>query len=511
MAYSDKHLKSFTQKIQELLQQKEENYLSETDLKDIAQGLGMDEGDIDKAREDYFLRGKGHLAHENLQEAIQEFEQLLFLSPKDAEAFYGMAEANYKLWLEEDKKEYKNKAEDFAKKCIQFNPKHPKAYALIQKLKGNRLALKSPLKNYSKEAKEVVNNRFGRYKTFTEIVVSTFIGSVLIGSIAVFFNYDLFFQLLDSSELEHPNEFYVVMGTEGTVAWLYQEGWEGEGNKIYIINPMNEDILKEIDLKGAISDLSFVKGNFYYSLYESNDFEGRDMYTGQLIDSKEILSKHYQELDQGIGEVSWNADNWIELTLKKDGSTYWYAPHLKKLHSAKERGTNQNLLEIHAWYKLEKGKTSQYYLVKAQKRSSEYSGMETTRSSVMFERLSANEEQLSFESPKFLEAKMIYGDEQTCIIRHQSEIGENAQIILSAMNTKGQIIWEYSSEDKNIPIVIQYILRNQSPSLNIYQDEDILLLSTRSAPYQEKEIAAVSAIDIENGQILWQYSPEKEL
>lgn len=510
MAYSDEHLKSFTQKIQELLQKKEKNYLSETDLKDIAQGLGMDEGDIDKAREDYFLRGKGHLVHGNLQEAIQEFEQLLFLSPKDAEAFYGIAEANYQLWLTENKKIYKRKAEDFAKKCIQFNPKHSKAYALIQKLKGNRLKLKSPLRNYPKAAKEAIEGPVKKYSTFREIVISTLIGLGFIISMTAFFNSDWVSQLFGSSKLDRPNEFYVVMGKKGTVAWLYQEGWEGEGNKIYIINPINGEILEEIDLEGSISDLSFVEDDFYYSLYELNDFEGRDMYTGELIDSKEILSKHYQELDQGIGEVSWNADNWIELTLKKDGSTYWYAPHLKELHSAKERGTDQNLLEMPAWYKFKKGKFSQYYLVKVQKRSSEYSGMETTRSGVMFDRLSTNEEQLSFESPEFLEAKMIYGDEKICIIRHQTEIGEDANIILSAMNTKGQIMWEYSSENKEIPIIIQYILRNQSPSLNTYQYEGTLLLSTRSAIYQDKEIAIASAIDIDNGQILWRYSPDRE-
>lgn len=55
---------------------------------------------------------------------------------------------------------------------------------------------------------------------------------------------------------------------------------------------------------------------------------------------------------------------------------------------------------------------------------------------------------LLIEDKVFLEGVMLYKDDECCVIFHQSQVGNNAERILSCINIKGNVMWTASTENE---------------------------------------------------------------
>ena len=140
----------FIKKILELQKEKEKanEKLPEEALWEIAQAMGLEETDLQTAKQNYLARGHNHLSHKNWHNAIQEFEQLLIISPDHTEATFGLANAYTGLWKQNQKQSDKAKAIQYAEKTVQTNPDFKDAYALIYRL-NKKPSTKKPPQNTS--------------------------------------------------------------------------------------------------------------------------------------------------------------------------------------------------------------------------------------------------------------------------------------------------------------------------------------------------------------------------
>lgn len=143
MGIEDSNLRAYFDKILEIQRQKSNRFLSEQDLRDIAQDLGLSESDwqaVEQYFADYIKRGNAYLAYQSWQEAINEFQQALTIKPTNMQALFGMATAQKGLWEDRKAKENKQFAEYYAKQCLQIEPEHSGAHAIIRDLRQENIA-----------------------------------------------------------------------------------------------------------------------------------------------------------------------------------------------------------------------------------------------------------------------------------------------------------------------------------------------------------------------------------
>ncbi|OJJ18886.1 hypothetical protein BKI52_25290 [marine bacterium AO1-C] len=159
MAYSDQDLEKYLIKAQEVLNSKTEDYLSEEDLQDIAQKLGLNIQELAKAKKDYLIRGHNHRRAGNYNDAIKEYEQLLLLAPNNDKGLCGLAQAYAGKWREQRKKVDKEKALAYAYNCTEINPNLKQAYHVINELKSSQSRKGHPKKTLSKKKGETNSNR----------------------------------------------------------------------------------------------------------------------------------------------------------------------------------------------------------------------------------------------------------------------------------------------------------------------------------------------------------------
>ncbi|MCS6822522.1 MAG: tetratricopeptide repeat protein [Microscillaceae bacterium] len=147
------NLKAFIQKLLEL--QQKEKPLSLEEMKAIAHSIGLSEADwqnVMQAFEGYLLRAKGYLKYGNWQDAIEELEQALALNPSHKEVLTCLVQAYYQKWIASRSPKDKEKALQYAERCIQIHPTFTPAYKIRSELKGlsrknsaNSLLLKKTL------------------------------------------------------------------------------------------------------------------------------------------------------------------------------------------------------------------------------------------------------------------------------------------------------------------------------------------------------------------------------
>lgn len=159
MAYSDQDLEKYLTKAQEVLNSKTEDYLSEKDLQDIVQKLGLNIHELAKAKKDYLIRGHNHRRAGNYSDAIKEYEQLLLLAPNNDKGLCGLAQAYAGKWHEQRKKVDKEKALAYAYNCTEINPNLKQAYHVINELKSSKSRKGNPKKTLSRKKEETDSNR----------------------------------------------------------------------------------------------------------------------------------------------------------------------------------------------------------------------------------------------------------------------------------------------------------------------------------------------------------------
>jgi len=138
MSDTHKQLKRYIEKLFEMQQRKKadskKQNLTNTDLKKVATEMGLDDSDwafIQSEIQDHLTRGLQFTKHGNWDHAIKELKEVISLSPNHKEALMGLAEAYKGRWVHHDKEEDKKEAEKYALLCLEVDPQHEPAYALM--------------------------------------------------------------------------------------------------------------------------------------------------------------------------------------------------------------------------------------------------------------------------------------------------------------------------------------------------------------------------------------------
>ncbi|OJJ19589.1 hypothetical protein BKI52_22540 [marine bacterium AO1-C] len=532
MAYSDEDLDKYLKKAQEVLNSKTEDYLSEEDLQDIAQKLGLNMQEIAQAKEDYLIRGNNHLNFGNYKEAISEYEQLLLLAPKDPKGLYGLAKAHLETWHQDGKKAHKEKALEYANSCIEIDPKFQEAYSIIselkqkpqgkkkkpakpsQKPKGQKVKKNAPKTSKSKPAKR----RKAKWDTYAGLLVL----AVVLAVQAVIFFY----------KSKGTSQYMVGATKQGIVVWQikytkYDKRPYYRKPKLLIAQASTGKLLKEIDLPPREKvdgnrlwhKTKIVNGSFYD--YYKDGFMARDILTGKITDSKALLVQKFPKIGAGIGKVRHYNDGWFKIT-SKQGSEHWYNPSTKKLYTNDEyRQQNQIRTPFwqYKWIKIENPENrnqSKFLLTQQLSKRHTYRRRQNISSSRPhylqqninrgYTRLITKEEKANF----FLKPKVIYSDSTHIIFKYQTEIGKQGAYRMACIGKSGDVLWEKGSEDLKNPL-LQNLLGRYNTKVQFARYKNVLGVSSTRVKSPKKSYPLYKmaiGIDLNSGNVLWKHSPK---
>ncbi|MBA2662220.1 MAG: tetratricopeptide repeat protein [Bradymonadaceae bacterium] len=135
-------LKTYIERVMALRDQRHRS-LNASELRTIAQELGMSDADIaasEEAGRAYLARGRGYLAHGRLDDAIRELEEAAILLPGEVEALRLLASGHRDRWFVTGKEESRAAAREFARQCIDADANDTQSYTLLNELEGPRPA-----------------------------------------------------------------------------------------------------------------------------------------------------------------------------------------------------------------------------------------------------------------------------------------------------------------------------------------------------------------------------------
>ena len=135
--YQDGHLEAFYKKLLEIKDKEAQKALSQEELKNIAFELGFSEDEwhlVEEKVEGHLKNGHTFLEYKNWQDAIEEFENALQLSPNNLAATYGLTLAFYSMFKEKRQNTYKDKAIHYARIRLKNEPGHEPSIRIISEL-----------------------------------------------------------------------------------------------------------------------------------------------------------------------------------------------------------------------------------------------------------------------------------------------------------------------------------------------------------------------------------------
>ncbi|MEM7356804.1 MAG: hypothetical protein AAF657_38675, partial [Acidobacteriota bacterium] len=110
---------------------------SEEELREIALEIGLSEEDlsaVDKAAEDHFVRGKGFLEHQRLDDAITELGEATALAPRRLDWLHTLATAHADRWIARRDFADRDRAEALARECLELDPQHEASFEVLNRL-----------------------------------------------------------------------------------------------------------------------------------------------------------------------------------------------------------------------------------------------------------------------------------------------------------------------------------------------------------------------------------------
>lgn len=134
----EKTVHAYMQKILELQKAKENQTLSQNELKRIALDMGLSEADWEETQqtiENHFIRGENFAKHNNWKDAIYEFEQVVTFHPQHSKAILYLAKAYFNRWEIHRSESLRQQAEHYAKWCLHSDPANNEAAFIISELK----------------------------------------------------------------------------------------------------------------------------------------------------------------------------------------------------------------------------------------------------------------------------------------------------------------------------------------------------------------------------------------
>lgn len=137
MTESDDIMQEYIKKVLKIQQEQRNRPPDETEMKKIAEELGMSADDIayvQKKLRDYIARGQGYSRYEDWDSAIDEFMQAVAIGPYNVEALFGLANAYKNRWLLKHNKNDLLYAKDYVKKALQIDADHDPSFRLASEL-----------------------------------------------------------------------------------------------------------------------------------------------------------------------------------------------------------------------------------------------------------------------------------------------------------------------------------------------------------------------------------------
>ncbi|MGD1842720.1 MAG: hypothetical protein ACFB0B_17760 [Thermonemataceae bacterium] len=544
MSISEEEYRRYIQKVLDIQKNKDNTFLTDEDLEAIAEDLGILKQDILDARQNYLAKGRGHLKHHNWEHALQAFEEALMLGPNHEASLQGCAEAHYHLWAATQKREHKEEALAFAESCLNINPENQQAFYLISQMKkGNQETLPTNLV----KQKEATPARFPR-----RFISFLFVPAVIALIVAIeIFSTD---ESTPERAVEQAEEIvvkndrmieesFIASNTQGPVIWVIRYTKEGikEDNRtkefIYhyyasLIDPATLQERKKVPLLKTTEPANpsqYVDiGRFYVfdnAVYHhdkvNNQLVIRDSYTGVVKGDLRTLALQYPVLNEGVSLIARERDNGFELTTKK-GNTFFYYPASALLLSKEEQNAfrrdqknQQGWVTSYVWTQEQQEKKFFFTLLKT-KQPPFYSSNRPLRTSL------PNAEPISKLGDRmFLEAELLYGDQEGCVIKFYKNTGaDKLEVYLTRLALDGSVIWE-----KQYPKAVIF-QKETSPNLGIYSHSQTVMqvlkvrnqlllrtldkIYTRGKRHRRGEDAycdVFAAIDFQTGKLLWEYSP----
>lgn len=147
MGNSEKMIEAYISKLFEVQKARENQPLTEQELKEIALDAGMSEEDWQAAQEvanDHNTRAEGFLGYKNWTEAISEYEQTLRIRPQHPQPLSGIAYAFKMRWQTTQNPQDKDRALAYARQCLQVSPENAQSLMIVSKLSKQHNTVPKP-------------------------------------------------------------------------------------------------------------------------------------------------------------------------------------------------------------------------------------------------------------------------------------------------------------------------------------------------------------------------------
>ncbi len=124
------------------IQAQRQEKLTESEKKEIALQLGFSEADWQAVLDSFkshLDRGTEFLKRHNYEKAITELEDALIIQPGHAETLAALAQAYLGEFQHKKRKNFKEKALQYAQECLLYSPKNQEAHQVIDYFNPNQV------------------------------------------------------------------------------------------------------------------------------------------------------------------------------------------------------------------------------------------------------------------------------------------------------------------------------------------------------------------------------------
>ncbi|WP_045114307.1 tetratricopeptide repeat protein, partial [Microscilla marina] len=455
-------LEDFVKKVLNLQKKKEtsDEQLSEEDLWEIAQVMGLEAKDLQTAKQNYLTRGKQHLAHQNWQNARKEFEELLTISPKNAEGTFGLALAHEGLWKQKGNDTDKQKAIKLAERVLEVTPSHTQAYELINRMQRPQPGAQAN-QGFDFDFDELFDQAMrgshttSHTHTSTTVVKTSSSSSskssrwifvvlpVIILSVMGYSMRSILFGVPQHNRVQ-TKATKVVATKDGFVSWVLEEGIVMKGGMSHtytarIIGHPSGSKLATITIAEGVKitsrlELMRVKDQILVFNADQMILELRDARTGKVTEDLMETIEATPELVKGVGTIA-KEGYWFKVT-SSTNQVYYYSPYFKTLVT---RPDSNLRIEEYLWWTQKTGNATRLSLVKTKISPLRYNTEKKKQTSGINPRTT---QQIGQSTQSYIKAKLVYGNEYFCIILHNDKVGKDARQILTAIDRNGEVMWE---------------------------------------------------------------------
>jgi hypothetical protein len=319
------------------------------------------------------------------------------------------------------------------------------------------------------------------------------------------------------------NGYQCYVGSKGSIVWLmYSQSrnkLDSAKYTIKIIDPVTQKVLSEklqlplmtwkesFDVSKKLNSQFFQMGDIAYNISEDNGLVGYDIYTYEVKEDEESLSKKFPELKSGISRADYMWNKTAFNLTNNNGKEFVYYPQENQLITKKEDDNNssqRDTITATDVY-LTDDKQAEAYLIRIRR----------DKNHPEFDVRSRIAENYEKEKDRYKRSYHIYslqklGDKvyfrslpmlrykNNLIVLYTDNLSKKAKIHLESIGDDGNAKWTNSD-----PLLQD--LKTNSSKINCEFHSDGNLLTINMSSPNKKTIC----FDLDSGKLLWSYSPEK--